>query len=833
MNYLKIALFVLIVSSSAIAQIRDTIVLKDGLYLKSADTQRRGLFANDPVEEKIVSGKWKIPVEGDSVSYGKNSSKWVKILVNKEGWFEGPDFRSGYLSVIYDSPVKRKVLLAGFGYSMVYVNGALHFGNRYGSKEKFEAWEPRFDYSLIPVELTKGKNEFLFVTAGKMKAKLIETGEGVSINTKDATLPDMIAGEIYDGLGAVVLINNTDQPLKDVSIVTNNESGKSADIPLLIAPLQPMSLRKVPVRIFTDKPGVKGNTEMVLKVVENSTKKVLAEAKITIRIVDKLDNHKITFTSSIDGSVQYYSINPARNNDGKPKALFLSIHGAGVEAINQSGSYFPKTWGHVVAATNRRPYGFNWEDWGRIDAMEVYDQALKTLNIDSSRIYLTGHSMGGHGTWHLGALYPDKFAAIAPSAGWVSFWSYRVREKNDNPSPMENMLMRSTSPSDTYGLSENYKQEGVYIIHGEKDDNVPPTEARNMVENLKKFHNDYVYYEQPGAGHWWDNSDEEGADCVDWMPLFDFFARHSLPKTEMVRDISFITPNPEVSFKDHWLAVISQLEQLKLSKVNIHFDPGKNRFIGKTENVFEMGIDCRITNLQKPLTIDLDGQTLNIDPAKLKIKVAILQKTDGKWKLLDNYDDNRNNKSPYRYGTFKSAFNNHVIFIYGTHGNKEENEWAFNKSRYDAEQFWYQGNGGIVVMSDKEYEKIDYHEPNVIIYGNAETNSAWEKFLTDSPVQVTKGQVKIGDKEYKGKDLACIFVRPMSGTRGGSVGVISGSGIKGMKLTDRRNYMQPGSAFPDITLFNSDIITKGIEGVLASGFFGLDWSVDKGEIVYK
>ena len=852
MNYLKIALFVLIVSSSAIAQSRDTIVLKDGLYLKSADTQRRGLFANDPVEEKIVSGKWKIPVEGDSVSYGKNSSKWVKILVNKEGWFEGPDFRSGYLSVIYDSPVKQKVLLAGFGYSMVYVNGALHFGNRYGSKEKFEAWEPRFDYSLIPVELKKGKNEFLFVTAGKMKAKLIECGEGIIINTNDTTLPDLIASEENQAYGSIVLINTTNKPLR-ISIGTSFEKSPRTNQLSIWEVIQPMSLRKVPFSISFLNPEEKRVAEMKLMVFDKINSPPLAQTFIQLRIVNKNDNHKVTFFSDIDGSVQYYSVNPARNNDGKPKALFLSIHGAGVEAINQSGSYFPKTWGHIVAATNRRPYGFNWEDWGRIDAMEVYDQALKTLNIDSSRIYLTGHSMGGHGTWHLGALYPDKFAAIAPSAGWVSFWSYRVREKNDNPSPMENMLMRSTSPSDTYGLSENYKQEGIYIIHGEKDDNVPPTEARNMVENLKKFHNDYVYYEQPGAGHWWDNSDEDGADCVDWMPLFDFFARHSLPKTEMVRDISFITPNPEVSFKDHWLVVISQLEQLKLSKVNIHFDPGKNRFIGKTENVSQLALLTYAADVNKAISIEIDGQKINIEPttrdkqtftwiSKIEdIEVegynfqgVLLQKKDGVWCQIDDF--HRDYKNPLRYGTLKSTINHQVVFVYGTKGNKEENEWAFNKARYDAEQFWYQGNGAIKVIQDIDYDEVKRfysEETNVVIYGNSETNAAWNKLLKDSPVQITSGKIKIGEKEYKGKDLACMFVRPIAGTADKTVGVISGSGIKGMKLTDRRNYMQPGSAFPDITLFNSDIITKGIEGVLASGFFGLDWSVDKGEIVYK
>ncbi len=831
MNVKNIFILLLLYSSIITAQEQKSFYLKEGVAIKSFDNFFRNLFTADPVESMIVKDKWKIPAEGDSIAFGNNVAKWTKINTNSEGWFEGAILRGGYLSAVYDSPVKQKVLLAGFGYSIVYVNGVIHYGNRYGTKDKYEVWEPRFDYSRIPIELKKGKNEFLFVTTGKLKAKLFECGEGIFFNTLDSTLPDIITGQEYSGYGSVVLINATDKPLQNISIVTTIDTGARPEKSIKCGAIPPMSFRKVMFSVFHPKPVAKGTAEMKLKVIENDTRKIVAETKIQVRIVEKGDNHKVTFPSAIDGSIQYYSINPARNDDGKPKALFLSVHGASVEALNQSGSYYPKTWGHIVSPTNRRPYGFNWEDWGRIDAMEVYDHALNSLKIDPARIYLTGHSMGGHGTWHLGALYPDKFAALGPSAGWISFWSYRVREKNDNPTPMESMIMRAAGPSDTYGLSENYKQEGIYIIHGEKDDNVPPSESRNMVENLKKFHKDFVYYEQPGAGHWWDNSDEDGADCVDWAPLFDYFSRHALPKTEMVREISFSTANPEISAKNHWLVIISQLEQLKLSKVNFTFDPGKNRFTGKSENVYQLALLCSASDMKRTLSVEIDGQKLNIEPENIHKDAIVLQKDNGKWGIIEKFD--KTNKNPLRYGTFKSAINHLVTFVYGTKGTKEENEWAFNKARYDAEQFWYQGNGSIMIIRDSDFADVNMMEANYMLYGNSETNSAWKILLGDSPVQVKKGEVKIGNKVYKGNDLACMFIRPIAGTEDKIAGVVSGTGLTGMKLNDRRPYMQPGFAFPDLILFNSDTMIKGIEGVQAAGFFGLDWSVEKGEIIYK
>ena len=61
------------------------------------------------------------------------------------------------------------------------------------------------------------------------------------------------------------------------------------------------------------------------------------------------------------------------NDTVSKPALFLSVHGASVEATNQARAYAQKDWGHLVAPTNRRPYGFSWEDWGRMDALEVLE----------------------------------------------------------------------------------------------------------------------------------------------------------------------------------------------------------------------------------------------------------------------------------------------------------------------------------------------------------------------------------------------------------------------------------------------------------------------------
>ena len=64
-------------------------------------------------------------------------------------------------------------------------------------------------------------------------------------------------------------------------------------------------------------------------------------------------------------------------------------------------------------------------------------------------------------------------------------------------------------------------------------------------------------------------------------------------------------------------------------------------------------------------------------------------------------------------------------------GKSEENTWAFAKARYDAETFWYRGNASIDVIPDTAFDAAAKPDRNVILYGNADTNAAWDALLAD------------------------------------------------------------------------------------------------------
>ena len=120
----------------------------------------------------------------------------------------------------------------------------------------------------------------------------------------------------------------------------------------------------------------------------------------------------------------------------------------------------------------------------------------------------------------------------------------------------------------------------------------------------------------------------------------------------------------------------------------------------------------------------------------------------------------------------------------------------------------------------------------MVLYGNADTNSAWVPLLGESPVQVKSGIAKLGDREVKGDDLGCFFIRPRPGSDVAAVGAITGTSAKGMRLTDRLPYFVSGIAYPDCVLMGGDAWNKGLSGVKAAGFFGNDWTIEHGEFAW-
>lgn len=111
--------------------------------------------------------------------------------------------------------------------------------------------------------------------------------------------------------------------------------------------------------------------------------------------------------------------------------------------------------------------------WEPYSLNALIEDVMRKYRVDKDRVYLTGLSMGGYGTWLLAATFPDKFAAIAPICG-------------------------GGDPADAGRL----KDLPVWVFHGAKDDAVPIQRSEEMVDALKEAGSKSVKFTvYPEAGH--------------------------------------------------------------------------------------------------------------------------------------------------------------------------------------------------------------------------------------------------------------------------------------------------------------------------------------------
>ena len=791
--------------SNLIAQ--DLIRFTQGLASGSAHRYGRdAVFTDTLLHTWHISGA-RPPAEG-VVWYDENgiSKKWMAVQADSSGLFRDRQLSNGYLYLTYRSDKATTAILTVTGHSMAYFNGAPHAGDNY-----------RYGWLQIPVALKKGLNELYIRTArfGGVTARLSAAPKQMQLSRLDPTLPHLVKGDTSTMHWAgIVCLNNSSKNRQQLT-VTATAAGRS--ITTALPPVMPMSSRKIPVQLPVPSSLQGSSTAYLLTLSEGG--KTIDTLTIALQHAEAGQHQSHTFISDIDGSVQYYAVAPQAGGPGASPALYFSVHGAEVEAISQARAYKPKAEGPVVAPTNRRPRGFNWEDWGRLDALEVLSIARKQYQPDPQRIYLTGHSMGGHGTWYLGTSLAGQWAAIAPCAGYPTLATYGSADgliALESSSPVRRQVLRASSHSNILPMVQNLAVGGVYIFHGDSDRTVSVDYARQMRRELAAFHPNFTYKEYPGGSHWF------GDISVDWPPLFEYLNLHRIPLSSSVNRIDFSTASPAISSQHFWTAVLQQEKSLQYSRVQLQRDSAGRRITGTTSNILSFSITPEIFPAGTNINITIDQQPLSLTLADPRQPVY-LQKQNGRWQLAAA--PAAGEKGPLRNGGFKSAFQHRMVFVYGTKGSAEENTWALEKARYDAETWYYRGNGAVDVISDAQFTEQQYPNTGVVLYGNAQTNSAYPLLLAGCPVSIGAGLARIGSKEYRSGDIGAYFVWPRKGSNHASIAVIGGTGIKGMRAAESNQYFTGGSGFPDFLFFNASLFMQGEKGLQAAGYFNTDWTL--------
>jgi predicted peptidase len=182
--------------------------------------------------------------------------------------------------------------------------------------------------------------------------------------------------------------------------------------------------------------------------------------------------------------------------------LLMFLHGAGesgndLEKVKvhgppkliAQGKQFP-----FIVVSPQCPSVQEW--WNRDTLNAILDEVIATHRVDEDRVYLTGLSMGGYGTWELASRFPHRFAAIAPICGGG--------------------LPR---------FAPRLKNMGVWVFHGAKDTVVKLEESEEMVNALKAAGVDVKFTVYPEAGH------DSWTETYNNPELYEWFLQHRRPRS--------------------------------------------------------------------------------------------------------------------------------------------------------------------------------------------------------------------------------------------------------------------------------------------------------------
>jgi predicted peptidase len=208
-------------------------------------------------------------------------------------------------------------------------------------------------------------------------------------------------------------------------------------------------------------------------------------------------------------SIPYAVFVPSSYDSSEPAPLIVSLHGLGRTHDWLMGYHGlldqAEANGYIVVT----PLGYIRRGWygsrtlddmqdaerSEQDVMNVLQLMRDEFSVDSNRIYLWGHSMGGAGTYHIAAKYPDMFAGLGVAA----------------PAP------EADAPMNT--ILNNIKHLPIFVLQGDEDAAVPVERTRAWVAKMQELGMQHVYVEIPGGDH----SLLISQDAVNMQKFVDFF----------------------------------------------------------------------------------------------------------------------------------------------------------------------------------------------------------------------------------------------------------------------------------------------------------------------
>lgn len=492
------------------------------------------------------------------------------------------------------------------------------------------------------------------------------------------------------------------------------------------------------------------------------------------------------YHSPLDKSVQPFSLYVPRDYDpGKTYGLVVNLHGYSgndFDSARELARAEPSDF--IILA----PYGrgsIGYQGPGEQDVLDLMDLVGSELSIDKERIYLAGSSMGGHGTWRIGQFFADRFAAIAPFAGWTT------------TSYLANLL---TVPT--------------LIVHGDVDPTVSVGPDRQAAATLKALGATVRFDEIPGGGHnaWQLWIEDSSPDKL--LAWFRNYRKNPWP------DRFVLATTSARHGRRYWadlaeLAMPGQLARLDIARND------ERHLAVRTMNVasFDLYLDSPRLARGGRISLTVDGQAVTTDAAGQRVRFNKLR--SGNWTAVDNTEKQSAGKpalARHDGGGIADLYYRPLTLVYGTKGASRGNLEA-------AARILSLGMGyRLVADVDLSQEIIDTN--SLLILGNEKENTLTARLAKALPVAIQDNRAKVGGEIFDEAGVLQVCPNPLSPSH--LVAVLSdasgGRAVKAFSEVLAPALMPYGTrddtagfVLPDILVFDDSL------KALWSGSFDRDW----------
>jgi pimeloyl-ACP methyl ester carboxylesterase len=538
------------------------------------------------------------------------------------------------------------------------------------------------------------------------------------------------------------------------------------------------------------------------------------------------------YLSDIDQTFQTYSISiPAAYDPIVRWPLIVSMHGHGWYAPFQ-GHPAPSYRGAFCLSPQGRG-ATDYKDLGEIDVLEAIAEVKKSFNIDSDRVYLTGSSMGGTGSFNLAVHYADQFAGIFPIVGnadnlaWTARWGWNRNFPGRN-TELRHWLQEGHSAR---AFAKNLFNLPSYILAGAGDVVVPPEHSRNMTAELRGLGYPVEYREFPGVGHGGFPGDAVNSG-LSWTCSW---VRNPFP-----RKISWRAALLKHG-RAYWLRMEQFAEPLRFGEIEAEIT-AENRISIKTDNLLSFSLQRpdALFNPKKPLFLEIDGERviMSLWPGDGEIWHTLRRDPIHGWDWENNLPVPEMSKKSSFEGPIQEVLLSPFLLVVGTQSSDPAMNAAWlREANTFAHEWRRRNNASCLVVKDVDCTMQMLSERNLILLGGP-TDNKISNFFTDMlPLHEIFMPLRGKNLDLEASDIGYQLLYPAGHLAPGRLLVLLGANSpEGAWQQWGRfgNWFNWGvydsKKYYDYAIF--DARSASPETMLLTGWFGTDWSLANGKVYY-